>query len=168
MTGVRRPAPDPVGPGQESVWDYPRPPRIEPTAEHVEIRLGGVVIADTRTAYRVLETAGPPTYYLARDAFRDVTVTRAPGRSVCEWKGLATYWTLAAGGTVAETAAWSYEDPTPAFRVLRGFLAVYPARVDECRVDGEAVRPQPGGFYGGWITRRIVGPFKGGPGSQGW
>lgn len=156
------------GPGQESVWAYPRPPRLERTARRLEIVLGGVKVADTTAALRVLETSHPPTYYLPRDAFLPGVLSPAPGRSVCEWKGPATYWTLSAGGEVAEAAGWSYERPTPAFRDLAGHVAVYAGRMDECRVDGEVVTPQPGGFYGGWITADVVGPFKGEPGTLGW
>ncbi|MDL2343482.1 DUF427 domain-containing protein [Deinococcus sp. MIMF12] len=163
-----RPQPIPPGPGQESVWDYPRPPRLERTSRRVEIWLGGVKIADTAAAYRVLETSHPPTYYLPPEAFLSGVLTPAPGGSVCEWKGEASYWTLSAGGRVAEAAGWSYERPTPAFREIAGHVAVYAGRMDECRVDGVRVTPQPGGFYGGWITPDVVGPFKGEPGTWGW
>ncbi|MBB5377673.1 uncharacterized protein (DUF427 family) [Deinococcus metalli] len=167
---MSRPVPQPLtpGPGQESVWAYPRPPRLERTARRIEIVLGGVTVADTTAAFRVLETSHPPTYYLPKDAFLPGVLSPAPGRSVCEWKGPATYWTLSAGGRVAEAAGWSYERPTPAFRDLAGHVAVYAGRMDECRVDGEVVTPQPGGFYGGWITSDVVGPFKGEPGTLGW
>lgn len=167
---MSRPVPQPLtpGPGQESVWAYPRPPRLERTARRIEIVLGGVTVADTTAAFRVLETSHPPTYYLPKDAFLPGVLSPAPGRSVCEWKGPATYWTLSAGGRVAEAAGWSYERPTPPFRDLAGHVAVYAGRMDECRVDGEVVTPQPGGFYGGWITSDVVGPFKGEPGTLGW
>ncbi len=163
-----RPAPDPVGPGQESVWDYPRPPRLERSGQLVEVVLGGRVIASTTEAWRVLETSLPPSYYLPPDAFVPGSVAPAGGGSRCEWKGAATYWTLRSGDVEAVEAAWSYERPTAACAPLRSYLSVYPARVDHCRVDGEVVEPQAGGFYGGWITSAIVGPFKGGPGSMGW
>jgi uncharacterized protein (DUF427 family) len=130
--------------------------------------LGGAVIASTTDGWRVLETSHPPNYYLPPDAFAPGVLARAGGASVCEWKGVATYWDLRHGDRVATAAAWSYETPSPAFAPIRDHLAVYPAAVDECRVDGEVVRPQPGRFYGGWITDAIVGPFKGGPGSTGW
>jgi uncharacterized protein (DUF427 family) len=162
------PIPDPLGPGEESVWDYPRPPRLERVPVRIEIVLGGVLIASTSDAWRVLETSHPPNYYLPRDAFEPDSIVAAPGGSFCEWKGPATYWTLRGGGRVAEAAAWSYERPTSGFDAIAGHLAVYAGRVDECRVDGEVVSPQPGGFYGGWITRSIKGPFKGIPGSLGW
>ena len=134
----------------------------------MEVVLGGERIATTTAAWRVLETSHPPNYYLPRDAFRPGSVVPSPGASFCEWKGAATYWTLVGGDRVAEAAAWSYPDPTPSFAVLRDHLALYAGRVDRCTVGGEVVTPQPGGFYGGWITRAVVGPFKGGPGSHGW
>jgi len=161
-----------VNPGHraapESVWDYPRPPRVEPSDELVEVVLGGVVIASTRASYRVLETSHPPTYYLPREAFAEGTVRPAEGSSYCEWKGAASYFDLVAGTTVAARAAWAYPEPTRGFEAIAGHLAVYPALVDRCTVDGEVVQPQPGGFYGGWITSRVTGPFKGGPGTRGW
>ncbi|MFC4454497.1 DUF427 domain-containing protein [Deinococcus sonorensis] len=162
------PIPDPLKPGQESVWSYPRPPRLEASDRRVEVWLGGVKIADTDRAYRVLETSHPPGWYLPPDAFLPGTVQPASGSSVCEWKGRATYWTLQAGGVRAEAAAWSYERPTPTFQPIAGYLSLYAGRVDEVRVDGERVTPQPGRFYGGWITQDVAGPFKGGPGSMGW
>ncbi len=152
----------------ESVWDYPRPPRVEASAELVEVVLGGVVIASTRASYRVLETSHPPTYYLPSEAFADGSVRPAEGSSFCEWKGVASYYDLVAGTTVAAAAAWAYPEPTRGFETIAGHLAVYPALVDRCTVDGEVVEPQPGGFYGGWITSRVTGPFKGAPGTRGW
>ena len=165
---MTRPVPLPAGPGQESVWDYPRPPAVEPTDELVEVVLGGEVVAHTRTALRVLETSHPPTYYLPLDAFVDGALVPAPGSTVCEWKGRASYFDVAAGGRRALRAAWHYPDPVPAYAVLAGHVAVMPALVDACFVDGEQVRAQEGGFYGGWVTDRLVGPFKGIPGSWGW
>ena len=134
----------------------------------LEIVLGTVVIATTTAAWRVLETSHPPNYYLPRDSFASGSVIPAPGGSLCEWKGSATYWTLRGDEAEADAAAWSYERPTAEYSSIRGHLAVYAGRVDECRVDGEVVTAQPGGFYGGWITRAIVGPFKGEPGTMGW
>ena len=163
-----RPTPIPPGPGQESVWGYPRPPRLERVHRRIEIVLGGVTVADTTGAFRVLETSHPPSYYLPKEAFETGVLSPASGHSVCEWKGPATYWTLSAGGKTAEAAGWSYERPTPAFREMAGYVAVYAGRMDECRVGGEIVTPQPGGFYGGWITPEVVGPFKGDPGTMGW
>ncbi len=163
-----RPQPETPGPGQESVWDYPRPPRLEPFDGSITIELGGDVIASARTGWRVLETSHPPTYYLPRSAFRDGVLRDAPGESWCEWKGRARYFDLVAGAKVAAKAAWSYPNPTPGFADIAGAVAVMAGLVDRCTVDGETVIPQPGGFYGGWITSRVVGPFKGGPGSMGW
>jgi uncharacterized protein (DUF427 family) len=158
----------PPGPGQESVWDYPRPPRVEACAVEIEVVLGGVTVARTRTSWRVLETSHPPTYYLPRDAFAPGALRAASGSSWCEWKGTASYLDLVAGDTVAERAAWTYLDPSPGFEAIAGAVAVMAAATDGCFVDGERVVAQPGGFYGGWITGSVVGPFKGGPGTQGW
>ena len=162
------PNPDPIGPGQESVWDYPRPPRLERFEGRIEIELGGEVIAGTRRAWRVLETSHPPTYYLPREAFREGVLRDAPGSSWCEWKGRARYFDLVTKDEVAVKAAWSYPAPTAGFAPIAGAIAVMAGQVDRCTVDGETVVPQPGGFYGGWITSRVAGPFKGGPGSTGW
>ena len=156
------------GPGQESVWDYPRPPRLEDTDAHIQVVFGGVVIADTRRAKRVLETSHPPVYYLPPEDVRREYFAAAPGQSFCEWKGIASYYSIEAGDKQADSAAWFYPDPTPAFAALRDYIALYPGRMDECTVNGERVTPQPGGFYGGWITSNIVGPFKGDPGTMGW
>ena len=156
------------GPGRESVWDYPRPPRLEPVTERLRVVFAGAVIADTSAGWRVLETSHPPVYYLPpADVRRDLLVP-ASGRSWCEFKGTARYWTIVAGGRRSDAAAWSYPDPTPAFRPIAGFLAFYASRVDECHVGAERVQPQEGDFYGGWITSRVVGPFKGAPGTRGW
>lgn len=156
-------------PARESVWDYPRPPRLEPVPHRIAVVLGGTVVADTVRGWRVLETSHPPTYYVPRADVAPDALERAPGRgSVCEWKGAATYWTVRGGGRVERAAAWSYEDPTPAFAPIAGAVAFYAGRMDACTVAGERVEPQPGGFYGGWITSWIEGPFKGGPGSAGW
>ena len=152
----------------ERVAGYPRPPRLECSDRLIRILLGGGTIAETRDAFRVLETFHPPSWYLPPDAFRPGVLRPAPGGSFCEWKGRARYWTLAAGGVVAEAAGWSYPDPTPAFADIQDHVAVYAGRMEACFVDGERVVPQPGGFYGGWITAELVGPFKGGPGTLGW
>ena len=165
---TRGPVPESVLDGEESVWSYPRPPRLEPTSARVEVVLGGETIAITNAAWRVLETSHPPSYYLPRAAFVAGSAAPAAGISHCEWKGAATYWTLRGGGREALGGAWSFEQPSVAFVAIRGYLSVYPDRVDECRVDGERVVPQPGEFYGGWITSAIKGPFKGLPGTMGW
>ncbi len=155
-------------PQRESVWDYPRPPRIEPFTGSVTVELGGEVVASTVRAVRVLETSHPPTYYLPRDAFTPGALRPVSGSSWCEWKGEATYYDVVGGTAVAPKAAWSYPSPTPAFAPIAGMVAVMAAKVDRCTVNGEVVVPQPGGFYGGWITSWITGPFKGVPGSMGW
>lgn len=167
-TGRQRPpfALEP-GPGQESVWDYPRPPRIEPYPGEVVVRAGGDEIARTRRAVRVLETASPPTFYVDPGDIVPGRLEAASGTSFCEWKGAARYWTVIVERRRIERAAWSYPDPTPDFHALRDFVSFYPGRL-ECFVDGERVQPQPGGFYGGWITSSIVGPMKGDPGTSGW
>ena len=165
-TGKARPenAVDP-GPGQESVWDYPRPPELQHDGRLVEVKDGDVVIASTTTALRVLETASPPTFYLPADDIDLDQLVEVTGNSVCEWKGRAVYWSL---GRVPELpVAWSYPRPRPRFDKIRDHLAFYPGRV-ECYVDGERVQAQAGGFYGGWITTEVVGPFKGEPGTGHW
>ncbi len=162
------PKPIPPGPGQESVWDYPRPPRLEATPRHLEVIFNAVKIADTRRGLRVLETSHPPVYYFPpEDVLRGVLIP-FDRHSFCEWKGAASYYTVVVGDRQAVAAAWYYPQPTLAFAALRNYVAFYPQLMDECRVDGERVTPQPGRFYGGWITADIVGPFKGEPGSQTW
>lgn len=160
--------PEVPGPGQESVWQYPRPPRVEPVAERVRVVADGIVIADTERALRVLETSHPPVYYLPPEDVRTDLLARAPGDSVCEFKGTARYHALVLPDRVVNCAAWSYPAPRSGYEQIRDHLAFYAAAVDEAWVGDELARPQPGGFYGGWITTRVVGPFKGGPGSFGW
>ena len=150
------------------MWDYPRPPRLERFAGLITVELGGEVIASTDHGWRVLETSHPPTYYLPRAAFADDVLRDATGESWCEWKGQARYFDLVTGSKVARKSAWSYPRPTPEFGPITDAVAVMAGQVDRCTVDGETVVPQPGGFYGGWITSGVVGPFKGGPGSMGW
>ena len=154
----------PLKPGQESVWDYPRPPRIEAASERVVIEHDGRVIVDTTDAIRVLETSHPPAYYLLRNDFLPGMLTPAEGSSFCEYKGLASYLSI---GT-AERAAWFYPKPNPGFDLLADRVSLYPGQMDRCTVNGETVIAQEGGFYGGWITARIIGPFKGAPGTLGW
>lgn len=162
------PVRDVVGPGQESVWDYPRPPRLEQSKRRVRVELNGMVIADSVRAFRVLETSHPPTYYVhPGDVAWDVVRPDAARGTFCEWKGTATYWTAQVGGVVVEACAWSYPDPTLGFAAIADHVAFYPALLD-CRLDDELVRPQPGGFYGGWVTNELAGPFKGEPGTRGW
>jgi uncharacterized protein (DUF427 family) len=165
---VPHPRPDPAGPGQESVWSYPRPPSAEVTGRHVVVELGGRVIADSRRAVRVCETSHPPVYYVPREDLVPGVLRRGAGGSFCEFKGLATYWDAEVDGVRVPAAGWSYEDPSPGYELLRGAVAFYPGRVGRALVDGEVVRPQAGGFYGGWITDEVVGPFKGEPGTLGW
>ncbi|KLI63372.1 DUF427 domain-containing protein [Aurantiacibacter marinus] len=162
------PDPDPVSPGQESVWGYPRPAVAEQTGVHIVIEHTGMTIADTRNAVRVLETSHPPNYYIPPDDIAPGVLRRAAGSSMCEWKGAARYWDIVAGDAVLEKVGWSYPSPTPAFHILRDYLAFYAAPFDRCIVDGETVIPQPGQFYGGWITSKVAGPFKGVPGSRFW
>ena len=162
------PAPDKPTRHQESVWDYPRPPRLEPFDGSITVELGGREIARTARAWRVLETSHPPTYYLPSECFGDGVLRPASGSSWCEWKGQASYFDLVTAEAVASRAAWTYLNPTPGFTDIAGAVAVMASLVDRCTVNGEVVVPQPGGFYGGWITSWIAGPFKGGPGSMGW
>jgi uncharacterized protein (DUF427 family) len=150
------------------VWDYPRPPRLEPSPERIRIFLGGELIAETVNSFRVLETSHPPVYYLPRAAFRAGSLEPAEGTSLCEYKGQAEYLTVRGGGLTADRAAWSYPRPTDGYAQLAGYVAVYPGRMDRCEVDGEQVTAQAGDFYGGWITGRVLGPYKGGAGTTGW
>jgi uncharacterized protein (DUF427 family) len=159
---------DPTGPGQESVWDYPRPPKLEEFPGHIRIVFNGKTIADTEGALRVLETSHPPVYYLPPADIDSDCLRPAGGTSFCEFKGVARYFDVVAGDRRAEKAAWYYPDPSPGYGALKDYVAFYPAPMDACYVDGELVRPQPGRFYGGWITDNITGPFKGGPGTKGW
>jgi len=149
------------------VWDYPRPPRLDPEPRVVVVKVGDVVVARTERALRVLETASPPTVYIPYlDVVADY-VHRAPGSSRCEWKGTARYWSVRVGAVVLDGVGWSYDDPPAAFSPIRGHLSFYPGRI-ECYLDGVRVTAQAGGFYGGWVTPDIVGPFKGEPGTTGW
>lgn len=163
-----RPVPDRPGAGQESVWRYPRPAVAERTSRHVRIEHRGVVIADTRAPVRTLETSHPPSWYLPPVGVAMELLRPSDRRSFCEWKDHAVYWHLQVDGAELRNVAWSYPDPTSGFAALRDHLAFYAAPLDLCTVDGERVRPQPGGFYGGWITSDLAGPFKGVPGSIGW
>jgi uncharacterized protein (DUF427 family) len=162
------PKPPKPGPGQESVWDYPRPPRLEECEKHIRIVFNGATIADTRRARRVLETSHPPNYYIPRDDIAMDHLVRVAGVSLCEWKGQAVYCDVICGGRRAERAAWEYPAPTAAFAAIKHHLAFYAGPMDGCYVDDEEVIPQPGGFYGGWITSDILGPFKGEPGTKSW
>jgi uncharacterized protein (DUF427 family) len=156
------------GPGQESVWDYPRPPRVEPVAARITVVFAGLTLAGTTRALRVIETAGAPVYYLPREDVRTDLLARSDRWSLCEWKGIAEYWTVRVDEHVAENAAWSYPEPAEGYEPIKDHFAFFPAKVDACYVGDEKASPQPGGFYGGWITQNVVGPFKGEPGSEAW
>jgi uncharacterized protein (DUF427 family) len=165
---MTRPARPPLQPGQEWVWDYPRPPRLEGSDRRLRVVFGGIDIADTTEAYRVLETSHPPVYYIPRDDIRMQQLVPAGGGSFCEWKGSARYFGVRVGERTAPKAAWSYPDPAAAFADIRDHIAFYPALMDACYLGEQRVEPQPGGFYGGWITPGIIGFFKGPPGTACW
>ncbi len=156
------------GPGRESVWDYPRPPRVETSTRRVEVTFAGRCIASSTRTLRVLETSHPPVYYVPPADVAREHLEHCDRVTFCEFKGRAEYWTVRVGDAVATAAAWSYPDPSPGYEPIRHHVAFYPGAMDECTVDGEVVQPQPGDFYGGWITADVVGPFKGEPGSSGW
>ncbi len=167
-TGTKRPPfAQPPGPGQESVWDYPRPPKLVPDRRCIIVRAGDRTIADSVESYRVLETAGPPTFYIPPKDVDVEWLQPLPGISVCEWKGAASYWCLEASARTNEAVAWAYPAARPPYEVISGYLSFYPGRL-ACFVDHERVRPQPGLFYGGWVTDEIVGPWKGEPGTDTW
>ncbi len=155
-------------PGQESVWDYPRPPRLEDSPKHIQIIFNGVTIADTHRAKRVLETSHPPIYYIPPEDIKMEYLSSTNKGSFCEWKGQAIYYTLVVGDKQVVNVAWAYPNPTPNFAGIQDYLAFYASPMDGCYVNDEKVEPQPGNFYGGWITKDIVGPFKGSPGTWGW
>jgi uncharacterized protein (DUF427 family) len=161
-------APLPAGSNSESVWDYPRPPRVEPTTDIIRVVFNGVEIAHTTSAYRVLETSHPPTYYIPQKDVAMMYLRPTSRRSFCEFKGTASYWSIEVNGRQALDAAWMYANPAKGYEVIQNHLAFYASKVDACFVGDEQVQPQEGDFYGGWITSRIVGPFKGAPGTWGW
>ena len=165
---MRRPVPEPPGPGQESVWDYPRPPALDPSDEHVVVTFGGTEIAESHRAIRVLETSHAPVYYLPPDDVAASALAPISRRTFCEFKGAAAYADVVAGGRRAAAACWWYPRPNGRFAAIAGWIAFYPSRMDRIVVADEAVRPVPGDFYGSWVTSRVVGPFKGGPGTEGW
>ncbi|MEL6246468.1 MAG: DUF427 domain-containing protein [Cyanobacteria bacterium J06648_16] len=156
------------GPGQESVWDYPRPPALESTADRIRVVFNRVVLADTRQAQRVLETSHPPVYYIPTTDVQMGYLQRTRKASFCEWKGMAHYYTIQVEDRIAADAAWGYDDPTAVFAEIKDHVAFYPSKMDTCYVGEERVQAQAGDFYGGWITEKIVGPFKGEPGTWGW
>jgi len=155
-------------PGQESVWDYPRPPRLEDSQSHIRVVFNGVTIADTHRAKRVLETSHPPVYYISPQDVDMQYLASVGGTTWCEWKGQAHYYNIAVNGKQSANVAWYYPRPNVDFAAIKDYLAFYPDKVDACFVDDEQVQSQAGGFYGGWITSDIVGPFKGEPGTRGW
>ncbi|MEM6255917.1 MAG: DUF427 domain-containing protein [Cyanobacteria bacterium P01_D01_bin.156] len=163
-----RPQPVPPGPGQESVWDYPRPPALEDSSKRIQIIFNDQVIADSRQTKRVLETSHPPVYYIPPADIAMTYLSKAAGTSFCEWKGRAHYYTLTVGERVAERVAWFYPTPTERFQSVANYVAFYPSSMDACYVNEEKVQAQVGDFYGGWITSDIVGPFKGEVGTWGW
>jgi uncharacterized protein (DUF427 family) len=152
----------------ESVWDYPRPPRLEACNRHLQVIYAGQVIAETQRGYRVLETSHPPTYYFPPEDVNREFIVPSTLHTYCEFKGQASYFTLDVKGQISENAAWYYPHPSPEFIAIRNYLAFYPSRVDACFVDGEKVQAQPGDYYGGWITSEIQGPFKGAPETRHW
>ena len=160
--------PDKPGPGQESVWDYPRPPRLEASTASIRVEFGGAVLVRTNRSYRVLETSHPPVHYIALADIAPGALVEAEGASYCEWKGIASYYDIRLGDRVELRAAWTYPEPTKGFAALVDHVAFYPGRTDGCWLDGEQVQAQEGDFYGGWLTSRVVGPFKGGAGTWGW
>jgi uncharacterized protein (DUF427 family) len=163
-----RPVADPVVPGQESVWSFPRPAIAQPSSCHIVIEHANRIVAETRSAVRTIETSHPPSYYIPRESIAPGVLREAGGSSYCEWKGAAVYWDVVIGELVLPRAGWSYPSPAASFAMLRDHVAFYAGPFDRCTVDGETAIPQPGAFYGGWITSKFAGPFKGGPGTGGW
>ncbi|MEA5419871.1 DUF427 domain-containing protein [Spirulina sp. CCNP1310] len=163
-----RPRPIEPQPGQESVWHYPRPAIVQPSAKRIQVICNGVEIADSSRTHRVLETSHPPAYYIPIADIQMDYFTPTDQQSFCEWKGWARYYTITVRDQVLVNAAWQYPEPTPNFAVIAEAIALYPGRMEACYVDGERVQAQAGDFYGGWITADIVGPFKGGAGTWGW
>ena len=156
------------GPEAESVWDYPRPPRVEKCSKSVRVVFNQTTVAETRASLRMLETSHPPTYYVPSEAVRRHYLYPTGRTSMCEFKGVATYYSIRVGERLSENAAWSYHNPSSGYEAIRDYLAFYPGRVDACYVDVERVQAQQGDFYGGWITSDIRGPFKGAPGTNAW
>ena len=169
MFSLSRPKPDPIKEGEESVWDYPRPPRLEKVDKKIEVFFNGQKIVEADGGYRILETSHPPTYYIDPKGFKlEYFKSAGRGGSFCEWKGYASYYDVEVDGKKAAGAAWTYKTPTGMYSVIKDHIAIYAAKMDYCTVGGEKVTPQPGNFYGGWITSWVKGPFKGIPGSMGW
>lgn len=156
------------GPGQESVWDYPRPPRLEDSSRHIQVFVRDICIADTIRAKRVLETSHPPVYYIPPDDIQMQYLKQTDRRTMCEWKGMGRYYAIVLPDIEIENAGWFYPDPVPSFASLANYVAFYPSKMDQCLIDGERVKGQQGDFYGGWITSDVVGPFKGAAGTMFW
>lgn len=156
------------GPGQESVWDYPRPPRLEDSDKHIQVIFNGITIADTHRAKRVLETSHPPVYYIPPEDIKMEYFIPTSRSTYCEFKGDTSYYTIQVGDKTIPNGAWYYRNPTPGYETMTNYIALYPGKMDACYVNGEKVQAQEGDFYGGWVTAEIVGPFKGGPGTWGW
>ena len=165
---MMRPTPIQPQPGQESVWDYPRPPRLEPVEKRIQIIFNGVTIVDTHRAMRVLETSHPPTYYSPPEDIQQQYLIPSSRSTFCEWKGRGNYYSVQVGEKTAIDVAWYYSNPTPEFETMKNYVAFYATPMDACFIGDEKVTPQPGQFYGGWITSDVVGPFKGEMGSWGW
>lgn len=165
---LSRPEPIPPQPGQESVWDYPRPAVLEDTTKHLKVVYQGIVLAETRRGKRVLETSHPPAYYFPPDDVQESYLVLSSRQGVCEWKGRYDYYDIQLGGQILTQAVWRYFETTPNFQSMQGYYGFLARAMEACYVDDEQVVPQPGEFYGGWITSDIVGPFKGGPGTWGW
>ena len=155
------------GAGQESVWDYPRPPKIDPDNRTVIVNYKTVIVAESRNTVRILETSSPPVFYIPEKDIDLTKLEKGEGSSLCEWKGQGGYWNVTIDGNKIINAGWSYEKPFPGYEFIRNYVAFCPERL-ECFVDGERVLPQPGKFYGGWVTSEITGPFKGEKGSEWW
>ena len=163
-----RPEPIPPKPGQESVWDYPRPAILEDTSKHLKVMCNGIVLAETDRSKRALETSHPPTYYFPPESVKLEYLIETPKTTICEWKGQCLYYDIQIGDRLIQVGAWRYFKPTPNFESIQEYYAFMPSLMDACYVDGELATPQAGNFYSGWITADIVGPFKGGPGTWGW
>ena len=152
---------------QESVWDYPRPPKVDPDSRKVVVKCGSVIVAESTGSIRILETSSPPVFYIPEKDIDMSKLREGTGSSLCEWKGPAKYWTVFTDEAVLENVGWSYPEPFPGYEQIKDFISFYPARL-ECYVGDERVMPQPGGFYGGWVTSEIRGPFKGEEGTGWW
>ncbi|WP_421765424.1 DUF427 domain-containing protein [Ekhidna sp.] len=162
---IRKVKPDP---GQESVWDYPRPPAIEQYSKHIRIVFNETIILDTNHSFRILETSHPPSYYLPKSSFKKGVLIKTAKTSFCEFKGRAHYYNIVLDNQIVKDAAWGYDSPNHRYGAIKNHICVYAKLMEACFINHERVTPQPGGFYGGWITKNVVGPFKGVPNSWGW